>query len=303
MRKLTLHYTDVILCTDRNYFLASVYFIFILVSKQVQSIISLFVFGQEADCTKLYEIYFSPTGGTQKAVELLAKELSGKIQRVDLTDSEKDFSEIFLSPADIAIIGAPSFTGRVPQPAVQRLLQIHGNAARAVILCTYGNRAYEDTLIELQDIAMKSGFRVISAIAAIAEHSIAHQIGAGRPDAKDYAQLAGFAQKIRAKLSAGDVSAPSVPGNRPYQDANEAGLVPWPTDDCTNCGLCATKCPVQAIDRKDASIVDDAACISCMRCIAICPHKAREANSEIIAAVNAMLAKACPDRKEYELYI
>ena len=57
-----------------------------------------------------------------------------------------------------------------------------GNQARAVLVCVYGNRAYEDTLIELKDVADKAGFVPAAAVATIAEHSIMHKFAAGRPD-------------------------------------------------------------------------------------------------------------------------
>ena len=62
-------------------------------------------------------------------------------------------------------------------------------AARAVLMCVYRNRAYEDTLLELADTAEKAGFHVIAAVAAIAEHSVIREIAAGRPDAADRARL------------------------------------------------------------------------------------------------------------------
>lgn len=37
---------------------------------------------------KCYEITFSPTGGTQKAADLLTKELSGECTAVDLTKQD-----------------------------------------------------------------------------------------------------------------------------------------------------------------------------------------------------------------------
>ena len=46
----------------------------------------------------------------------------------------------------------------------------------------------------------KSGFKVIAAIAAIAEHSIMHQYAAGRPDAKDRSELSSFAKKVLEKI-------------------------------------------------------------------------------------------------------
>jgi len=68
----------------------------------------------------------------------------------------------------VAVIAVPSFGGRVPEPAVKRLEEIRGNEALCTAVCVYGNRAYEDTLIELSDAARKSGFRVIAGIAAVA---------------------------------------------------------------------------------------------------------------------------------------
>lgn len=252
---------------------------------------------------KLYEMCFSPTGGTSKAADMLAKALEAEIQAIDLTDSNVNFSEISLKSDDVAVVAVPSYGGRVPQTAVERLSAIKGNGAKAVLVCVYGNRAYEDTLTELKDTAKQAGFRIISAVAAIAEHSIARQFAAGRPDAQDEEKLHQFAEKIQAKLSGGDVSEPNIPGNRPYKKAGGAGMVPKPTKDCVKCGLCAEKCPVQAIDPHDTKKIDSKACISCMRCVSICPHDARKVNGVMLAAVNAMLKKVCSDRKECELYI
>lgn len=148
---------------------------------------------------KLYEICFSPTGGTQKAADILSKGIADEIHTVDLTDHSTDFSAISLAGEDMAVIAVPSYGGRVPAPAIDRLKSIKGNGALAVLVCVYGNRAYEDTLIELLDAANDAGFTVISAVAAIAEHSIARQFAAGRPDEADRKILAEYAGKIREK--------------------------------------------------------------------------------------------------------
>lgn len=252
---------------------------------------------------KLYEITFSPTGGTQKAADLLTKGLKGDPIAVDLTDSGADFSSAALTEEDIAVIAVPSYGGRVPGAAVQRLRMVKGSGARAVLVCVYGNRAYEDTLTELEDTAKEAGFRVVAAVAAIAEHSIAHRYAAGRPDKEDAKQLQNFAARIQEKLSAGDSTQPQIPGNRPYKKAGGASLVPKPTKDCTNCGLCAEKCPVQAIDPGDPDHVLKDTCISCMRCVSICPQSARKVNPVMLTAVDVALKKVCSDRKEGELYL
>lgn len=252
---------------------------------------------------KLYDIVFSPTGGTNKVADCLTGALEGDITTVDLTDSKQDFNAVSLTKEDVAVISVPPYGGRVPAVAAERLGAVHGNGARAILVCVYGNRAYEDTLVELEEAAKQAGFQVIAAVAAVAEHSIVRQFAAGRPDAQDTEQLSNFAKQIQHKLSTADTSEPAIPGNRPYKKAGKAGMVPKPTKECTNCGICAEECPVQAIDRENSKKVDDKACISCMRCITVCPQGARKVNPVMLSAASMMLKKVCSERKECELYL
>ena len=67
------------------------------------------------------------------------------------------------------------------------------------LVCVYGNRAYEDTLVEMEDAANHCGFQVVAAIAAVAEHSILSQYASNRPDASDEKQLVNFADQIADK--------------------------------------------------------------------------------------------------------
>ena len=138
---------------------------------------------------KISQIVFSPTGGTEKVAEIITKAWELPVNKIDLSNAKTDYSSLSLKKEDIAIIAVPSYAGRVPLLAAQRISKIHGNQIPCVIVCVYGNRAYEDTLIELNDIAEKSNFKVIAAVTAIAEHSIMHQYAAGRPDSKDKNKL------------------------------------------------------------------------------------------------------------------
>lgn len=252
---------------------------------------------------KRYDIVFSPTGGTKKVATLLGGALSGEVTSIDLTDCKQQFPTIQLTQEDVAIIAVPSYGGRVPAVATQRLALLRGHGARAILVCVYGNRAYEDTLVELEDVAKQAGFRVIAAVAAVAEHSIARQFAAGRPDAQDAKQLSSFAGQIQAKLSAGDATEPAIPGNRPYKKAAGAGMVPKPTKECTQCGICAAECPVQAIDKENPKKVNEKLCFSCMRCVSVCPHSARKVNPVMLSAVGLALKKVCSVRKDCELFL
>ena len=157
-----------------------------------------------------------------------------------------------------------------------------------MIVCVYGNRAYEDTLTELEDLAEECGFEVIAAVAAIAEHSIMHQYATGRPDREDEQELKEFAEKIWKKFqeeqSKGQIweqekrkiSDFKVPGNRPYKESAPVPMVPKAEDGCNQCGICAKKCPAEAISLNHVQEADEKKCISCMRCVVVCPAGARK---------------------------
>ncbi len=254
---------------------------------------------------KLYQIDFSPTGGTARVADVISKALEMPVSKIDLSEAATDFSAVSLEKEDLAVIAVPSYGGRVPATATQRIEKINGNHAACVIVCVYGNRAYEDTLVELNDIAEKSGFRVIAAIAAVAEHSILRQYASGRPDSEDEAELRRFCDRILEKLreKTSDFSAPQIPGSRPYKQTGQGGLIPKANSKCTGCGLCAEKCPTQAISRNDLKLADSKKCISCMRCVALCPQGARSVNKVMVSAAALAIKKACSTKKRNELYL
>ncbi len=244
------------------------------------------------------EIIFSPTGGTEKAVHIISRQWSNNAVSIDLSDSQNDFTKYEIDKEDMVLIAMPSFGGRAPAVAIERLKRISGNGAKCTLVCVYGNRAYEDTLVEMEDAAKECGFHVIAAIAAVAEHSIMPQYAANRPDASDEAQLADFAGLILQK----DGDAASIPGNRPYKKGGGVGLVPKVTRDCVKCGLCAERCPVQAI-APETFAADSKKCISCMRCVRQCPHDARKVSGAMVSVAAMAIKKACSVRKENELFL
>lgn len=251
------------------------------------------------------QIVFSPTGGTQKVVDCIFREWEASIEQIDLTNAAADNTDIHLEKDDIVCIAVPSYGGRVPALAAQRLAKIRGNQALCVLVCVYGNRAYEDTLIELQDIAKQCNFQVVAAVCAIAEHSIMHQYAAGRPDQADQDELSGFGTKIidAIKHHTYPAELSSIPGNRPYKKSAGAGMVPKADGKCVACGTCADHCPAKAISKENLKSADSKKCISCMRCVVRCPQSARRLNGTLVSAAALAMKKACAERKKNELFI
>lgn len=252
----------------------------------------------------LYEIIFSPAGGTKKVSGVVSRAMGPEARQIDLTDRTVDFSAFRFARDDVCIVAVPSYGGRVPGPAVERLKAMSGGGAKAVLIAVYGNRAYEDTLVELQDTLNEAGFHCIAGICAVAEHSIMHQFASGRPDAEDQRTLTAFGKTIRQRMETGALPETlDLPGTRPYRAYDGVPLKPKAGRTCTQCGLCAAQCPVGAIPADAPQKTDPAICISCMRCIAVCPRGARRLDPARLAAVGEMLQKVCSERRECELYL
>ena len=255
----------------------------------------------------LCKITFSPTGGTDRVTDMLIdsiKEYREEDQiNINLLVRDPSHRQADLGPEDLAVIAVPSFGGRVPAIASSRLRRIHGNGARAILVVVYGNRTYNDTLLELKEVAQSAGFRPVAAVTAIAEHSIVHEIAHGRPDEGDRKVLAQMAGQIADKLSRKEDTCPDVPGSYPYKLFHGLPLRTWAKDFCIFCTSCALECPVGAIPEETPNLPSNGSCISCMRCVAVCPVQARTPDEGTAEAIRQKITPLCVDRKECELFL
>lgn len=253
---------------------------------------------------KLCTMYFSPTHTTQKVAATisgtLAECLKTQGNMVDLTAPDARGKGYAFGPEDLLVIGFPVYGGRIPAELADTFLKLQGENTRAVAVAVYGNRDYDDALLEATDLLSQKGFCVIAAGAFIGEHTYSRKLAAGRPDEVDLEKAAAFARRIAEKFLTGDRSGISVKGNRPYKDPMPAApFRPKTKDSCNGCGLCVQCCPMGIIDGADPAAVGEG-CIQCCACVKACPAQAKYFDDEHILKAAAMLEAHFMARKEPE---
>ena len=269
---------------------------------------------------KISTFYFSATGTTKKIVSEIANKISEKLNK-EATVNHIDFTlphcrkePVSFSEKDIVIVGVPVYAGRVPNVLLKYLNTMSGNGALAIAVVLYGNRNYDDALIELKDILEANGFKVIAGGAFIGEHAFSKTLAKNRPDQKDMAIAADFANQIYEKITTQkEIQPATVKGNRPYRKyympINPEGIpvdirkvTPKTNSNCINCKLCVRVCPMGSIDMEDVSKLNWI-CIKCGACIKQCPTNAKYYDDPDYLRHKHELEIEFTHRKEPELFI
>ena len=242
--------------------------------------------------------HFSPTGGTKKVANAIAAGFHTPVVEMDLTKVD---SAVTLGENDALMAVLPVYAGRVPQISLDRLAALKGNGQKAVAVVVYGNREYDDALLETKDALEAGGFFVVAAAAFIAEHSIVRSIANRRPDAQDEALCRQFAADVMAK--ADDAASVQVPGNTPYKELKPSAFHPAANENCVKCGACTQQCPLGAISLDDPSQTNNDLCINCMRCVQVCPQKCRALPDAFLTMITQMLNQNAAGYKDPVVFL
>ena len=202
---------------------------------------------------------------------------------------------------EMTVVASPVFGGRIPSVVREKIEKFSGTGKKAVTIAVYGNRAYEDALLEMNDILTKCGFTVIASGAFVAQHSMAPEIGAGRPDGEDEKEIYKFAETVKNSTAVENVQ---VPGNRPYKPEMNMPVAPISLPSCTKCGKCVTVCPTNAISVADGAVITDIEkCILCMACTHICTEQARISPLPLQRKTEQMLGALKGVRNKNEVFL
>ena len=108
-------------------------------------------------------VFYSATGNTEKVVTGIAVQTAARLgvpwKKINYTLPEERKAHWDFAPTDLVIFGTPVYAGRVPNkmlPYVQN--GFSGNGALAVPVVTFGNRNFDNALIELRNELENNGF-------------------------------------------------------------------------------------------------------------------------------------------------
>ena len=257
-------------------------------------------------------VYFSPTRTTEKIIKSLSQSIeSSKIEFLNLTRPENRQQKVTLKQDELLIIGLPVYGGRVPNVLREWFTQLEANETPAVCLSVYGNRHYDDHMIELKEMVTKQGCKAFAHAAFIAEHSFLCQPPENyipRPNSKDLEVAKDFGKAIQSKISLAksinDLTDIPLIGELPtdIKDTLHEDFI-FVEDSCTNCGACAQLCPVDAINQTNCTITNPEKCIACCACIKFCPRNSRVMKPSKIYQYSKMMDKLLKKPNQIELFI
>lgn len=264
-------------------------------------------------------MYFSATGTTEKIIKALASEISmiingnKDVEYLDFTLPEARKKPVHYSDEDIVIVGVPVYAGRVPNVLLNYLNMVKSDKSLAVAVVVYGNRNYDDALIELKDILENNEFDTIAACSFIGEHSFSQILAKNRPDQDDLTIISNFARQISDKFNQDEKCTVTVKGGKPYRpyykpvgrDGDPVDIrkvTPKTNEACIDCKLCAKVCPMGSIDYDNVSVLNGI-CIKCGACVKKCPVNAKYFDDENYLKHLHELEEEFNNRREPELYI
>ncbi len=248
---------------------------------------------------KYISLAFSPTGSCAQIAQAVLKGMEGGF----FFDMTVSCEPLRFGPGQLAAVVVPVFGGRVPAPALERVEKLRGNGAAAAAIVVYGNRAYEDAMLELAAALTRAGFVVTAGAAFVARHSIVPAIASGRPNREDLEFARDFGRKLCEKNESGPVRPVQLPGDFPYRAFGGVAAKPQVSGGCDRCGVCAANCPTGAISKKDPTVTDLDKCVTCMRCVWLCPRGARSLAAGAQDAMAAKLARVCVRPARPEMYL
>ncbi|NBK21036.1 MAG: hypothetical protein EOM68_03310 [Spirochaetia bacterium] len=241
-------------------------------------------------------LVFSPTGHSKACALAVAKATKQAFVELDVTHFTQRLKPLAFSDTTL-IVAYPVYGGRVPVLFAEYLRgQVSCTNCKALAIATFGNRAFEDALVEMEDLLLEKGVSLIGAASIVCEHSYTDKVGAKRPDFEDFQVL----DRLAVYLN-GETKTVHPPGNRPYKRAMPVAdppYMPQPKDKAHPISSqCYAVCPTSCLAKGDADL-----CIHCCACIQV-SNNTLVMENPWFGEFTKHLEATCQKRVNSELYL
>ncbi|MCX5859273.1 MAG: EFR1 family ferrodoxin [Proteobacteria bacterium] len=249
-------------------------------------------------------IYFSQTGYTKKAAELIREGIMATGGKCDLVPLNQVKVKT-LAGYDLVGLGCPVFYYQEPfhlRDFIDKLPDLKGKLW--FVFCSHGS-VVGIALNSMAEHLRKKGVSVIGYFDMYADASapfIPHPTTTtGHPDKIDLERAQAFGREIVPRweqITRGDESLiPALPPvDEEWVKSAEMfnfelvkNIMPQLTvnrEKCIGCGQCEESCPVQGIEIGTDPPRIQSPCIYCCFCVEVCPVMAIEGDFEMIASMN-----------------
>ncbi|WP_294786609.1 ferredoxin [uncultured Eubacterium sp.] len=244
---------------------------------------------------RVCSVYFSPCGSVKQIVSTMAQyageQLNLPVVEMDFTLPEQREGKYIFEADELVFFGTPVYAGRVPNKIMPYVGDgFTGNGAYAVPIVVFGNRNFDDALVELSLLLEQNGFQTVAGAAVVSRHVFSKVIASDRPSEQDKEEWKRFVGNVLWKLEQKSnyifKISDLIPGTNPPEkyytplgiDGQPAKfLKAHPKTDsalCKKCGICAANCPMGTIHLENPSVTEGV-CIKCQSCIQKCPMQAK----------------------------
>ncbi|MGM0418883.1 MAG: EFR1 family ferrodoxin [Thermodesulfobacteriota bacterium] len=243
--------------------------------------------------------YISPAGSTRESALTLKKELESKGIEVSLFEvgrknSFKPVKKALEKENTLFFIGSPVYVNRM-LPHIPELIEFIENKKNIPVIpfVTWGCVTSGIALYDAGKKLTENNFIFSGALKIPAPHSMTWQskevIGDGHPDSEDKKIIKEFVEKLLSGLENGDIPKKQLKPEDVQHQPEETKLemeksslaaaknhMPEKMISeklCTQCGICAELCPVEAIELDPYPVFKEN-CITCFKCVKECPEDA-----------------------------
>ena len=83
---------------------------------------------------RFYNIFFSPTGGTERVADIVAKGTKLDAEEIDLIKEPDKLMKVKFEKKDLCLVAVPSYGGRIPSVVTDMFRKVKADGTKAILV-------------------------------------------------------------------------------------------------------------------------------------------------------------------------